>query len=493
MAMTLNPSLSDAARSFLGGPKGLLIGNESVPAASGETMDVVDPSTGGVIVEVASAGAEDADRAVRVARQAYDDGRWWKLPPFVQARIMHKVADLIEANSAELAQLESIDVGKPIGQASMEIFGCAELFRYYAGWTTKILGDVNPAGKDLLSYSLREPVGVCVGIIPWNFPISMAAFKLGPALACGNVMILKPAEQTPLTALRLGELCLEAGVPAGVVQILTGYGETVGAALVSHPQVDKIAFTGSTPVGKMIMAEASKTLKKVSLELGGKSPNIVFADADLEQAATAAMRGIWTNAGQWCVAGSRLLVEERVHDELVSTIVEQSKNLKVGPGLDPSSDMGPLVSDEQFDRVTSYLKVGKDEGASAALGGNAVEGDGYFVEPTVFTGVRNDMRIAQEEIFGPVVSVIPFDGDEEALTLGNDTDFGLAAAVWTRDISRAHRAARALRAGTVWVNTYGDFDFATSFGGFKQSGFGRELGRWSIDLYTQIKSVIVRL
>jgi acyl-CoA reductase-like NAD-dependent aldehyde dehydrogenase len=380
---------------------------------------------------------------------------------------------------------------------NVDVAGAAATLRYYAGWPTKIYGETNPADASFFSYTLREPVGVCGQIIPWNFPLLMAAWKLGPALACGNTVILKPAEQTPLTALRLGELLLEAGFPAGVVNILPGYGPTAGAAIAKHPAIDKVAFTGSTEVGKEILKASAGNLKRVSLELGGKSPNIVFTDADLDAATVGALTGIFFNQGQVCCAGSRLFVQEGMYDEFTEKVSQSTKGVKLGQPLDPESRMGPLVSQEQYDKVRGYLSLGKKEGARATTGGEAAtEGDfakGYFIQPTVFTGVKNSMRIAQEEIFGPVVAAIPFKDENDAVLQGNETLYGLAAGVWTRDVSKAHTIARALKAGTVWVNCYNQIDPTAPFGGYKQSGFGRELGKHSIELYTQIKQVWLKL
>jgi acyl-CoA reductase-like NAD-dependent aldehyde dehydrogenase len=494
MAMTdVRTELPEAARRFLDGkPKQLFIDGKWVDAADGRTFDTIDPATEQVLAKIAFAGKEDVDRAVTAARTAFEDGRWRDIPPRKKETILRRLADLIEANADELGLLETLDNGKPLRMATGEMRGCAETFRYYAGWPTKITGDVLPTDPGKHSYVRREPVGVCGQIIPWNFPLAMASWKVAPALACGNTCVLKPAEQTPLTALRLAELAIEAGVPEGVLNVVTGDG-TTGAFIVEHPDVDKIAFTGSVEVGRQIMAAAAGTLKKVSLELGGKSPNIVFADADMETAVRTASLGVFMNTGQICTAATRLFLEDSIHDDFVGRMSEFTKGLKVGPGLDEGVLIGPVVSDEQLERVTGYIDIGKEEGAEAALGGKRIDRAGYFVEPTIFTGVRNDMRIAQEEIFGPVVSVIPFTDVEDAVTQGNDTQYGLAAAVWTRDISKAHRAAAALKAGSVWVNCYSEGDMSTPFGGYKQSGFGRERGEASLDLYTQLKSVVVKL
>jgi acyl-CoA reductase-like NAD-dependent aldehyde dehydrogenase len=386
-----------------------------------------------------------------------------------------------------------INNGMAISLAQGMAGGAADTFRYYAGWATKIYGETNPSDPSMFNYTLREPVGVCGQIIPWNGPIAMFAWKIAPALACGNVSIIKPAEQTPLTALRLGELILEAGIPEGVVNIITGFGETAGAAIANHPDIDKVAFTGSTEVGKLILQASAGNLKRVSLELGGKSPNIVFADANMEQCIPTSLFGFTMLSGQVCCAGTRVFVQQDFHDEFVDKLTKQASTAKAGDPLDPKTTIGPLVSKEQFDRVKGYLDIGKKEGAEPRLGGDVRKGKGYFVDPTIFTNVKNDMRIAREEIFGPVASVIPFKDESDAVLQGNDTTYGLAAAVWTNDVSRAHKVARALKAGTVWVNCYNNIDPISPFGGYKQSGIGRELGKHSIELYTQIKSVYVKL
>jgi phenylacetaldehyde dehydrogenase len=494
MAMTeIRSDVPELAKRFLDGkPKQLFIDGGWVDAVDGRTFDTIDPATEQVLAKIAFASAADVDRAVKAARTAFEDGRWRDVPPRHKEAMLRKIADLIDEHAEELGLLETLDNGKPLRMATGEMKGCAEHFRYYAGWPTKITGDVLPTDPGRHSYVRREPVGVCGQIVPWNFPLAMASWKLAPALACGNTCILKPAEQTPLTALRLAELLAEAGLPDGVVNVVTGDGST-GAAIVEHPDVDKIAFTGSVEVGRQIMASAARTLKKVSLELGGKSPNIVFADADMETAVRTAALGVFMNTGQICTAATRLFLEDTIHDDFVGQMSEFTKGLKVGSGLEDGVLIGPLVSDEQLERVTGYLDIGKSEGAEAALGGSRIDRSGYFVEPTIFTGVRNDMRIAQEEIFGPVVSVIPFKDVEDAVAQGNDTQYGLAAAVWTRDISKAHRAAAALKAGSVWVNCYSEGDNSTPFGGYKQSGFGRERGEASLDLYTHLKSVVVKL
>ncbi len=492
------PELNPTVVSYLNGkPKQLLIGGKWVDAVSKKTFATVNPTTGETLAQVAEADAADVDRAVTAARAAFESG-WGQSNPSHRSRLLTRIAELIETHRDELAQLETLDNGKPIFESrNIDVPGAAETFRYYAGWPTKIYGETNPSDASFFSYTLREPVGVCGQIIPWNFPILMAAWKLAPALACGNTVILKPAEQTPLTALRLGELLLEAGVPEGVVNILPGFGETAGAAIASHPGIDKVAFTGSTEVGKLILKASTGNLKRVSLELGGKSPNIVFTDADLDAATVGAMMGIFMNQGQVCCAGSRVFVQERAYDEFTEKLGAFAQGIKLGPPLDPQTRMGPLVSQEQYERVKGYLKVGKQEGATVKAGGEpATEGDfakGYFVKPTVFTNVKNSMRIAQEEIFGPVVAAIPFKDENDAVLQGNDTLYGLAAGLWTRDVSKAHKVARALKAGTVWINCWGQIDPSASFGGYKQSGFGRELGRHSLDLYTQIKQVWLKV
>jgi acyl-CoA reductase-like NAD-dependent aldehyde dehydrogenase len=476
----------------------MLIDGKWVEAASGKTFETPNPATGAVLARIAEGDAEDVDRAVRAARRAFDDGAWTRTPPTERERLLLRIADLIEKHADELAQLETLDNGKPLTESrNVDIPASAATFRYYAGWVTKIYGETNPSDPGFFNFTLREPVGVCGQIIPWNFPLLMCAWKLAPLLACGNTSVLKPAEQTPLTALRLGELLLEAGIPPGVVNIVTGFGETAGRALVRHPMVDKIAFTGSTEVGKEIHRETANTLKRVSLELGGKSPNIVFSDADPDAAVQGALLGVFFCAGQVCCAGTRLFVEQKMHDEFAEKLAQNARGMQQGDPLDPQTRVGPLVSKEQLERVTGYLDAGKKEGAKPVVGGerNTAKGleKGYFVKPTVFTGVKNDMKIAREEIFGPVVSVIPFKDENDAVLQGNDTHYGLAAGVWTRDVSKAHRVARALRAGTVWVNCYNLIDATSPFGGYKESGYGRELGKYALDLYTQVKSVWLRL
>lgn len=497
--MAAAPALNQAVQDFVRAPfRKMLIDGKWVAAASGKTFATVNPATGETLANVAEGDAEDVERAARAARRAFDDGPWSRMSPTDRVKILLRTADLIEANAHELAQLETLDNGKSINESlNVDIPSAAGTFRYYAGWVDKSYGQTIPSDPAFFNFTLREPVGVCGQIIPWNFPLLMAAWKLGPALACGNTVVLKPAEQTPLTSLRLGELLQEAGLPDGVLNIVPGFGPTAGGALVKHPLVDKIAFTGSTEVGKEIHRETAGTLKRVSLELGGKSPNIVFADADVEAAVQGALMGVFFNQGQVCCAGTRLFVEQKMHDEFADVLARHAHEMPQGHGMDPATRVGPLVSREQLDRVTSYLEIGKKEGAKALAGGerNVSPGleNGYFVKPTVFTGVRNDMRIAQEEIFGPVVSVIPFKDENDAVLQGNNTFYGLAAGVWTKDVGKAHRVARAIRAGTLWVNCYNVFGATAPFGGYKQSGYGRELGSYSLDLYTQIKTVWMKI
>jgi len=492
--LSLHDSIGDAARRFLnGGPKKLLIGGDWVPAKSGKTFAAVNPATEDVVGHAAEGDAADVDIAVLAARLAFENPNWCAIDPHARGDYLLKIADLVEKNAEELAQLETLNNGTPISFTRAMIPDVAKVFRYYAGWPTKLYGETNPSGANIFNFTLREPLGVCGQIIPWNGPLTMAAWKIAPALACGNTTILKPAEQTPLTAIRLGELILEAGVPPGVVNIITGFGETAGAAIAAHPGIDKVAFTGSTDVGRMILRASAGNLKRVTLELGGKSPNIIFADADMDKALAASVGAFCFLSGQVCVAGTRVFVQEKIYDQFVERLSAQVAQFPVGDPFDANNFMGPLVSREQFDRVSNYFDVGKSDGANLETGGSRLGNKGYFVKPTVFSGVRNDMRIAKEEIFGPVAAVIPFEDEDDAVFQGNDTQYGLAAAVWTCDISRAHRVGRALKAGTVWVNTYLNVDPISPFGGYKQSGIGRELGVHSIDSYTQVKSMFIDL
>jgi len=470
------------------------INGQWVAAASGETLPVYDPSTEEVIAQVSSAGPADVDRAVSAARAAFDSGPWPGTSAQDRGRILFKLADKIRQNSAHLAELECRNSGKPIVEAEFDIADVATCFEYYGGLANKVLGHVNPVPANALSFTLREPVGVAGQIIPWNYPLLMAAWKLAPALAAGCTCVLKPAEQTPLTALEFADFFAEAGLPPGVVNIINGFGETAGAALVAHPGVDKIAFTGSAAVGKLIVKSAADTLKRVTLELGGKSPNIFFTDADWEASVDGALFGVFINQGEVCSAGSRILVEKKIYPKFVEAMAEKAKRIKLGAPLERETKMGPLVSKEQYDRVTSYLEVGKKEAKVAVGGGPAKQiGKGYYVEPTIFYDVKNSARIAREEIFGPVASVIPFDGEAEAIRIANDTPYGLAAAVWTRDIYKAFRVVKSLRAGIVWVNHMQPTYVEAPWGGYKLSGFGRELGPWGLEEYLETKQVFVNL
>jgi aldehyde dehydrogenase (NAD+) len=475
----------------------LFIGGELRDSISGKTFDTRNPATGDLLAHVSEGEEQDIDIAVQTARRAFEEESWARMSASDRGKLLWKIGDLIMQHADELAVIETLDNGKPIFESRyVDIPMAAECFQYYGGWATKIHGETIPVSGDFLNYTLREPLGVVGGIIPWNFPLVMAAWKVAPALATGNTIVLKPAEQTPLTALKLAEICQEAGVPEGVVNVVPGFGPTAGAALVKHPDVDKIAFTGSTSVGQEIMRSAADTLKKVSLELGGKSPNIVFADADLDAAVEGASNGIFYGKGEMCAAGSRLFVEKSIHDQFIEKLVEFSKNLTPGDPLDPKTRLGALVSEEQLNKVLGYIDAGKQEGAKLVIGGERAQvgdGKGYFVNPTIFDAVDNQMKIAREEIFGPVLATLEFEDIDEVIERANQTIYGLAAAVWTRDIKKAHKAARKIKAGTIWINTYNIFDTASPFGGYKMSGFGRELGMHALDLYTQVKSVWVDL
>ncbi|MFQ5491776.1 MAG: aldehyde dehydrogenase family protein [Phycisphaerae bacterium] len=474
-----------------------LINGEWAEAASGKTFDAINPATGQTIGAVCDSDKADIDQAVGAARRAFETGPWAKMSARDRGKLLFKLAELVEKNATELAGLEVLNNGKPIREVlAADVPLVVETFRYYGGWADKVHGETIPVDDKMgqfLCYTRREPVGVCGQIIPWNFPMLMLAWKWGPALAMGNTVVLKPAEQTPLSALRLGELALEAGFPPGVINIVNGFGETAGDALVKHGDVDKIAFTGEYKTAQLIMANAAPTLKRLTFELGGKSPNVIFADANVRHAVNGAMAGIFFNQGEVCCAGSRVFVERKIHDEFVGAFADKAQARKVGDPFDPETEQGAQVSKDQFDRIMGYIEAGKTEGAKCVAGGQRQGDKGYFIKPTIFTEVSNDMKIAQEEIFGPVASVIPFDDIEQVAAQANKSIFGLASAVWTRDIAKAHNFAKRLRAGTVWINCYNTFDPAAPFGGFKYSGHGRECGKEGLNAYTELKTIWVSL
>lgn len=471
----------------------LLINNKWVDPVEGKTFTTLNPATGEVIAKVAEGTGRDVDIAVKAARAALENGPWARMDAADRGKLMFKLADLIEENAEELATLESLNCGKTITDSRGDIAGTVNTIRYYAGWADKIEGRTVPVRGNFLSYTLRQPVGVVGQIIPWNFPLLMLAWKWGPALACGNTIVMKPAEQTPLSALRVGELAIEAGFPAGVINLINGFGETAGDAIVTHPVIDKVAFTGHMDTAKIIQKRAADTLKRTTFELGGKSPNVVFADCDMEQAVEGAFHAIYFHCGQCCTAGSRLFIEQKIQKEFVERLAARAKQRKVGDPLEESTQQGPQVSQEQLDKILHYVDLGQKEGAKLVTGGSRKGSKGYFVEPTIFDGVKDNMTIARDEIFGPVVSVLPFKDMDEVIERANNTNYGLAAAVWTKNIDKAHNYARAVKAGTVWVNCYHIVDTTTPFGGFKMSGQGRENGEASLDHYSELKTVTVKL
>jgi len=471
----------------------LFINNEFADPIDGKSFDTYNPATGEVIAKVAAAGPKDVDKAVKCARRALETGPWSKMDAADRGKLLFKLADLVDAHADELASLESLNCGKTITDSKGDMQGVANTLRYYGGWADKIEGKTVPVRGSFLCYTLRQPVGVVGQIIPWNFPLLMLAWKWGPALACGNTIVMKPAEQTPLTALRIGELAIEAGFPPGVVNIINGLGETTGAAMVTHPDIDKIAFTGHVDTAKIITKAAADTLKRTTFELGGKSPNVIFADADMDAAVQGAFHAIYFHGGQCCTAGSRLFVEQKIHQEFVERLAEKSKERKIGDPLDPMTEQGPQVSQEQMDKILGYVQLGQKQGATLMTGGHRVGDKGFFVEPTIFDNVKDDMAIAKDEIFGPVVSVLPFKSLDEVLPRANNTTYGLAAAIWTKDIDKAHLFAKGVKAGTVWVNCYHVVDTTTPFGGFKMSGQGRENGEAALEHYTEMKTVTVKL
>ena len=495
-----NFELSSPVTQFIGQPRKLFIDGKWVSAQSGKTFAVENPATGEEIARVAEGDKADIDIAVKAARRAYESGAWPSMTPSARGRLIHRIGDLILEHLDEFAELESLDNGKPVSVArAADVPLAADMFHYMSGWCTKRHGDLLPLsvlytpGVQYHSYTRPEPVGVVGQIVPWNFPLLMAVWKLAPALACGCTVVIKVAEETPLSALRLGEIMQEAGLPNGVVNIITGFGETAGAALAAHTGIDKIAFTGSTEVGRMIVKAAANDLKKVSLELGGKSPNIVLSDADMDVAIPGALNAIFFNQGECCAAGSRLFVDQKVFDQVVEGVAEQAKQIKMGPGLDPTTQLGPMVSDAQFTRVSGLVDSGAAEGARALSGGKKREGKGYFIEPTIFVDTKPGMKVVDEEIFGPVVVAMPFGDMDELVQQANNSIYGLAAGIWTRDLSKAHTLAGKIKAGSVWINCYNIFDAALPFGGYKQSGWGREMGEAVLSNYTENKAVTIAL
>ncbi|MEH7218025.1 aldehyde dehydrogenase family protein [Bacillus toyonensis] len=492
--ITTGKNVKPKIQAFLEQKHELFIDGKFIPAVSGKTFNVWNPATEEVLTVVSEAGEEDINLAVKAARKAFEKGVWSKISTAERAQFIYKLADLIDENKEELAQLEVLNNGKPYKQAlEDDIAGTVDHFRYYAGWATKILGQTIPISPEYLNYTRHEPIGVVGQIIPWNFPLLMAAWKLGAALATGCTIVLKPAEQTPLSLLYTAQLLKEAGFPNGVVNVVPGFGEGAGEAIVNHPDIDKVAFTGSTVIGKRIMRKAAERIKHVTLELGGKSPNIILKDADLSKAIPGVFNGIMYNHGQNCSAGSRIFVHRRHYETVVNELAKMANKIKLGNGLNPKTEMGPLVSKKQQERVLSYIKSGIEEGAKLVAGGTKTFKKGYFVTPTVFADVTDNMKIAQDEIFGPVVSVLPFDEIEEVIERANNTPYGLAAGIWTENVKTAHQVANRLKAGTVWINSYNLENAASPFGGYKQSGIGREMGTYALDNYTEVKSIWINL